>query len=67
MDVLGQLRITYHTSKSILKTARVGRKKRDMTAQEQVRLMAFTLAEQRADAVKAISMISMNRISPKLI
>lgn len=67
MDVLGQLRITYHTSKSILKTARAGRKKRDMMAQERVRLMVFTLEEQRADAIKAISMISMNRISPKLI
>lgn len=52
MDVLGQLRIAYHTSKSILKTARAGRKKRGMMAREQVRLMAFTLlvaAEQRAD------------------
>jgi len=48
-DVLGQLRITYHTSKSILKTARAGRKKKGMMAQERVRLMAFTLAEQPAD------------------
>lgn len=66
-DVLGQLHITYHTSKSILKTARAGRRKRDMTAREQVHLMAFKLAEQQADAIKAISMISMNRISLKLI
>jgi hypothetical protein len=42
-------------------------KKRDMTAQERVRLMAITLAEQRADAVKTIYMIFMNRISLKLI
>ena len=49
MDVLGQLRITYRTSKSISKTARAGRKKRGMMAREQVRLMAFTLAEQRTD------------------
>ena len=66
MDVLGQLHITYHTSKFILKTARAGRKKRDMTVQERVSLMAITLAEQRADAMKAISMIFMSRISPKL-
>ena len=41
MDVLGQLHITYHTSKSILKTASAGREKRGMMAQERVRLMAF--------------------------
>ena len=70
MDVSGQLHITYHTSKSILKTARASRKKRDMMAQEQVHPTAFS-TEQWADdilhTIKAISMISMNRISPKLI
>ena len=49
MDVLGQLHITYHTLKSTLKTTRAGRKKRGMMAREQVRLMAFTLAEQWVD------------------
>ena len=67
MDVLGQLRIIYCTSKSILKTARAGKKKRDMMAWEWVHLTAFTLTEQHADAIKAIYMISMNKISLKLI